>query len=112
MKRRSVVLLIIAAVTALVIVFFAGGISVLVLSLHPIVICDYELPDGYLDDIVSQAKGFYSERLPLVAAVISVYDYRDDAAFYTIYYFPFGTVGMTYAGNGGFDCYKYLTGLQ
>ena len=112
MKNNVIRLKTLSAVSCAVILMIGtvcGGMALLVS--RPLVVCRYELPDGYIDDIVAQAKGFYSERLPIIAACITVDDYSNGAAYYTIYYFPFGTVEMTYIGDGGFDCTKYLTGL-
>lgn len=87
-------------------------ILVLILSLltsNPIVSCRTDLPEGYLSAIESQAKGVYSSRLPLVPVYISVGSVLDGKVLYTIYYFPFGTVGMSYTQNDGYAIEKPLT---
>jgi len=103
--------MIIALCCAFVLIIGIACVGMALVLERPLVICRFDLPDGYIDDIVAQARGMYSERIPIIALCVTVDDYTDGAAYYTIHYFPFGTVGMTYIGDGGFDCTKYLTGL-
>lgn len=78
---------------------------------HPILSCSIEVPEKYLDAIDAQAKGLYSNRVPLVPIYVSVDDYIGKRVYYTIYYFPFGTVGMSYHEEDGYGMEKSLTGL-
>ena len=83
-----------------------------VLAKRPIVHYKAEVPESYRIAIVGQAQGVYSNQLPLVPIYVCVTDYEGLRAFYTIYYFPFGSVGMSYAEHDGYNCEEYLSGLQ
>lgn len=82
------------------------------LTANPIISCDCEIPGNYLEAIKSQSKGLYSTKLPLVPFYISVNTYTDGIVYYTIHYFPFGTVRMSYSENNGYNIEKPLTGMQ
>lgn len=77
----------------------------------PIVLCEGELPAGYLETIKKQSKGFYSNRLPLIPVYVSVESVSHREVFYTVHYFPAGTLGMSYIEEDGFNIVKPLTGL-
>ena len=79
------------------------------LTLSPAVFCDLELPEGYSEAIRDQAKGLYSQRLPLVPIFVNVKSFQNERVHYTIYYFPFGSVGMSYAPADGYNIEKPLT---
>ena len=76
----------------------------------PLVFCEIELPEGYLDAIKSQSKGVYASRLPLVPIYITVDGFVEGMVSYTVHYFPFGTVGMRYVAQDGYNVEKPLTG--
>lgn len=78
---------------------------------NPIVSCNIEIPENYMDAARSQAKGLYSERLPLVPIVVRINSYSEDVLYYTIYYFPLGTVGMSYSGGDGYNIEKPLINM-
>ena len=78
---------------------------------NPIVSCKIEIPGDYLEAIESQSRGLYSRQLPLVPVYTSVDRYADGVVHYTIHYFPFGTVGMSYKEGDGYNIEKPLTGL-
>ena len=80
-----------------------------ILSFRPIVYCGTELPGGCLAAIKSQSAGIYSHRLPLVPVFVSVDSFSRGKVSYTIYYFPFGTVGMSYTEQDGYNIEKPLT---
>ena len=87
---------------------------ILVLSLgflcnKPIVKYDSELSTIYKSAVESQSKGFYSSRLPIVPVYVSVEDMQDDRVYYTIHYFPFGSVGMSYSQTDGYNIEKELS---
>ena len=82
-----------------------------VFATNPIVSCKIEIPEDYLEAIESQSKGVYSEKLPLVPIYTSVDSYSDGIVHYTIHYFPFGAVGMSYIEGDGYNIEKPLTGL-
>lgn len=101
-KKKSFVVAIIAVVVVLVL-----SVS----ALHPVVVCRVDVPENYLEAIESQSEGLYSGKVPLVPIFVSVDAFAGERVFYTICYFPFGTVGMSYAENDGYNIEKPLTGL-
>ena len=81
------------------------------LSSHPILSCNIEIPKDYLQAIEGEAKGLYSKQIPLVPVSIHVDNYIENRVYYIIYYFPAGTVGMSYQDEDGYCIEKPLTGL-
>lgn len=61
--------------------------------------------------IEGEAKGLYSKQIPLVPVYIHVDNYIENRVYYIIYYFPAGTVGMSYQDEDGYCIEKPLTGL-
>ena len=100
--RKKVV---IAAIFAATMVLFLG-----LSALRPVVVCRVDVPEHYLEAITGQSKGAYSDKLPLVPVCVSVDAFARGRVYYTIYYFPFGTVDMTYAEDDGYNIEKHLTG--
>ena len=103
------------AVIAAVILCLVLVVSVVVLSelcANPVISGAEGVPEELQDAIQSQATGLYSSRLPLVPVWISVEGMEDGCVFYTIHYFPFGTVGMSYHPDDGYNMEKTLTRLQ
>ena len=100
--KRSVIAAIIVAV-----LFLALSVS----ALHPVVICRIDIPENYMDAIAGQAKGMYSSKVPLVPIYVSVDACTEGRVYYTIHYFPVGTVGMSYAENDGYNIEKPLIDL-
>lgn len=89
-------------------------IIIIVLSIyatHPIIVRNVDVPDNYYATIKSQAKGVCSIQIPLIPAFVSIDDFSEGIAHYTIHYLPFGTVGMTYIENDGYSIEEPLTGL-
>ena len=84
-------------------------ISLFMFASKPIISRKADVPELYLDAIASQARGIYSKTLPLVPVYISIDQFTGSAVHYTIYYFPFGTMGMSYAESDGFNIEKPLT---
>jgi len=76
-----------------------------------VVFCKLDLPEDTREAIKSQAEGVYSHTLPLLPVFISVKDVSEDLVRYTIYYFPFGTVGMSFSETDGYCIEKPLMGL-
>ena len=93
------------AAIIIVAILFAGFI---VLESNPMVICDIDIPECYMEAIESQSKGLYSKTLPLVPIYVSVEDFSFEKIYYTIHYFPFGTVGMSYTEGDGYNMEKPL----
>ena len=89
---------------ALLIVLFA-------FSKNPIVSCNIEIPESYMEAVKEHAKGVYSNRLPLMPVYVSLDEYSEGVLYYTIYYFPFGTVGMSYIEGDGYNIEKPLTNM-
>ena len=102
MKKKYYAIAIVAVVLVLALCLSA---------LTPVVVCSIDVPDTYLEAIESQSKGLYSRTVPLVPVRVSVDAFSEGRVHYTIHYFPFGTVGMSYAENDGYNIEKPLTGL-
>ena len=77
---------------------------------HPVLRCDLELPEDCLAAVESQSKGVYSPKLPLLPLFVRVDSYTDGVVRYTIHYFPFGTLGMSYRAGEGYNIEKPLSG--
>lgn len=93
---------------------FASIIAVLILGIsivasNPIITYKTDISDNYIKAIKSQARGKYSTYLPLIPIYVSVDSVSEETVFYTIYYFPFGSVGMSYTENDGYNIEKPLT---
>ena len=83
-----------------------------IFSANLIISCDFDIPNTTYEAIESQSEGVYSSKLPLVAVYVNITDYSDEKAYYTIHYFPFGTVDMSYSENDGYNIEKQLTKLS
>ena len=83
--------------------------TLILLNRHPIVSCD--IPTIYMDAVKDQARGVYSQRLPLVPVYVRINQYEEGVLYYTIYYFPVGSVGMSYIGGDGYNIEKSLTNM-
>ena len=97
------------AVFLLIIIFV---IVLKIFSSNLIISCDFDIPHSTYEAIERQSKGVYSSNLPLVAVYVNVTDYSDEKAYYTIHYFPFGTVDMSYSESDGYNIEKQLTKLS
>lgn len=75
----------------------------------PVVSNHADLPSGYAEAIHSQSKGLYSPKLPLFPIWTNVTGYEKETVFYTAFYFPLGTVGMSYHPEDGYNIEKPLT---
>ena len=83
-----------------------------IFSANLIISCDFDIPQTTYEAIESQAEGKYSDKLPLVAMYVNVTDYSDQKVYYTIHYFPFGSVGMSFDESDGYNIEKQLTKLS
>ena len=88
--------------------------AVMVLGLYrlandPVIVCKYDLPEEMMEAVESQAEGLYSKSLPLIPIYAEITQFENDTVYYTIYYFPFGTVGMSYKKYDGYNIEKSLT---
>lgn len=102
MKKKFFLTVILATALAITL-----GLS----AMHPAIVCCVDVSDHSLEAIKDQSKGLYSTKVPLVPICITVDTFSDGRIYYTIHYFPFGTVGMSYAENDGYNIEKPLTGL-
>ena len=71
-----------------------------------------EVPEEYVAEIRAQSVGVYSKKVPLLPICISIEQFSAGRAYYTVHYFPFGTLGMSYSLTDGFCQENPLTGLQ
>lgn len=94
-------------IVAIVTVILVLGLSMF--TSNPIVSCNIELPEGYLEAIEKQSEGLYSNKIPLVPIYTTVDSFIDGKVFYSIHYFPIGTVGMSYTAYDGYNIEKPLT---
>ena len=102
MKNRRVI----AAVLAVILVC---GLALL--ASKPVVSRKTRVPERYLDAIKRLAGGLYSRRLPLLPIYVSVESVSADRVYFTIHYFPFGSVGMSYSAADGYNMEKPLSGM-
>ena len=74
MKKKMGIGVIITVV--LLIVLFA-------FSKNPIVSCNIEIPENYMEAIKEQAEGVYSKRLPLIPVYVRIDNYAEKKLYYT-----------------------------
>lgn len=91
-------------------VIFVGALfaGLCFLSSNPIISCKIDIPESYSAAIEAQAKGVYSQRLPLIPVCATVDSFSGNEVHYTIHYFPLGTVGMSYMETDGYSIVKPL----
>ncbi len=99
-------------VTAIILILSVTIIALGILSSHPLFSCDIEVPEAHIQAIKSESKGLYSGKLPLVPVYVKATDYSDGKVFYTIFYFPSGSVDMSYSEIDGYNIEKQLTKLS
>lgn len=68
-----------------------------------------ELPEAYTEAIRSQSEDLYSKKLLLVPILVRVESFDGQTVCYTIYYFPAGSVGMSYCEQDGYNIEKPLS---
>jgi len=105
-KAKNRGLIIVLSVIVLLIVCLG------IVSSHPFLTKKCEVPEKYITEIYAQSMGTYSNRIPLLPVCISIESYSGERVYYTIRYFPFGTVGMSFSPTDGFNQEKPLTRLQ
>ena len=98
------------SIGAIIIVVFI--IILFAFSKNPIVSCNIEIPENYMEAVKKQAEGVYSSRLPLIPVYVRIDRYEEEKLYYTIYYFPLGSVGMSYAEEEGYNIEKPLSRLS
>ena len=81
------------------------------LCARPVVTCKEYVTPPLVEAAERQARGLYSARLPLIPIHVSLDRMEQGTVYYTIRYFPFGTVGMSYSEEGLYNIEKPLTGL-
>lgn len=99
-------------VKPILIIAVALVIVLRIFSANLIISCDFDMPQMTYEAIESQAEGTYSDKLPLVAVYVNVTEYSQGKAYYTIHYFPFGSVDMSYSESDGYNIEKQLTKLS
>ncbi len=94
-----------------VIVFICAAVILVLCKLadDPVIVCEYDLPEEMMEAVESQAEGFYSKTVPLIPIYAKITQFENDTVYYTIYYFPFGTVEMSYKKYDGYNIEKSLT---
>lgn len=102
-KKRGILAAVAAGVLAL---------SLFVLAKNPVIIGGADLPQAYLTAIESQAQGIYSRNVPLVPVCVTVQPLEAQCVYYTIRYFPFGRVEMSYTPSDGYNIEKPLSRLS
>ena len=95
-----------------ILIAFALIIILRIFSANLIISCDFDMPNDIYEAVESQSEGVYSNKLPLVAVYVNVTDYSDEKAYYTIHYFPFGSVDMSFSESDGYNIEKQLTKLS
>ncbi|MBR5540105.1 MAG: hypothetical protein IKU56_01850 [Clostridia bacterium] len=88
------------------------ALSLFVLAKNPVIIGGADLPQAYLTAIESQAQGIYSRNVPLVPVCVTVQSPDEETVYYTIRYFPFGRVEMSYTPSDGYNIEKPLSRLS
>ena len=91
-------------------VCFALIFALKIFADHPFIVRGGGVPESYYAAVQDKARGLYSSRVPLVPIFVSIDDLERDTVFYSIHYFPFGTVGMAYSQGDGYSIEKPLTG--
>ena len=86
-------------------------IVLFVFSRNPVVSSDIEIPESYLEAVKEQAEGVHSKRLPLISLYVRIDSFAEVKLYYTIYYFPLGTVEMSYVTGDGYNIEKPLTNM-
>lgn len=94
----------------MIIVLFVLVLVLKTFTDHPVIARSDDVPENDYLAIQDQAKGLYSSRIPLVPVFVNIDHIERDTVFYTIHYFPFGTVGMAYSKRDGYCIEKPLTG--
>lgn len=88
------------------------GMILACISSHPFVSRRCEVPEEYVAEIRAQSVGVYSKKVPFFADLHFHRAVSAGRAYYTVHYFPFGTLGMSYSLTDGFCQENPLTGLQ
>ena len=96
--------------------WIVGAVLLAVLALgwlcyRPVVVHKTYVTPPLAEAAQQQARGLYSDRLPLVPLYVSLDRMESGTVYYTIHYFPFGTVGMSFSEEGLYNIEKPLTGL-
>ena len=93
------------AITAIVILLILG---VFCAAVQFPLLCGLEVPKVLEAAVLDQAEGLYSKRLPLMPVVVRITGFDRERVYYTIDYFPFGSVGMSYHPQDGYNIEKPL----
>jgi len=94
-----------------IVIILAVTVLLGILAQPPVILGCSELPEAYQDAVQNQAGGLYSKRLPLVPIFVNVENFYEETVQYSVYYFPFGVVGMSYHLTDGYNIEKPLVGM-
>ena len=101
-KRRKMVIIALFVLVAFIIVLGA-------ISSNPIIANKANAPKEFVEKVRAQTLGIYSNSLPLLPIYATIDDYFGNMVYYTIHYFPFGTLRMSYIQGDGYNIEKPLT---
>ena len=99
MKKKSTIIVSIVTIIILTLSYFSS---------NPIISYKTDVSDNYSNAIENQSRGVYSHQLPLVPVWVSVNGISENTVYYTIYYFPFGSVDMSFTEDDGYNIEKPL----
>ena len=103
MKRGKKILIALSVLVAFIIMLG-------VISSNPIISNKCDAPEEFVEKVRAQAPGLYSNQLPLLPIYVTIDEYLGDMVNYAIYYFPFGTLGISYIQGDGYSITKPLAG--
>ena len=103
MRKRKPV-----AITVIVILLILGLFCA---ALQFPLLCGLQVPKALEKAVQDQAKGIYSKSLPLMPVVVRITGFDRERVYYTIDYFPFGSVEMSYHPQDGYNIEKPLLGI-
>ena len=72
-------------ITIVIVVILITSLSIV--ALKPVISCKNDVPEHYIEAIESQAKGIYSNNLPLVPIYVTVNSFETETVYYTIHIF-------------------------
>ncbi len=99
-------------IKAIILIVFALIILLRIFSSNLIISCHFDIPHTTYEAVESQAEGVYSNKIPLVAVYVNITYYSEEKVYYTIHYFPFGSVDMSFSETDGYNIEKPLTRLS
>ena len=85
-----------------IILFFVILLLIIVIlkAFFPIAICKIDIPNDVSKKIEDHSQEVYSPTLPLLPVCVVIDSYENNKYYYSVYYFPFGSVRMSLAEDG------------